>query len=560
MALTINKEPRNVCFAKNQQFVKATSTLYVETLATAGVFEWNIGAGTSGADGDVRRIRFWGKVVTFTFKTTPVLNGFELPLAGDVAIYLPYIIANQEIINDFTISTSSTKIFFTAKKLGNDTSVYVPGVDTIYFPYTPGVNLKYRDNFKILTEVYARIDSTTFEKIYAAELTPKRTTGTSGSIELNIEEILRSRLGYDFNPPENTHSWASQVIRDFYVLYFERYGAIANNYLSLKSNVFKALNAGVNARNYPSANNYLVAGLVTDYFFLDLDNRMNILTDDKMSHVLFFMAHNSIAVGATFSVQAIIYWDDNTSLYTDIYPNITRQTGEDVLMIPCGIRNSPLGAIVAGNLGRTIVKYTIRVNYNYVGRTPSSTSLLNPRFAGGPSGAVAIVSSVNADRTFIIDDRYHANAKYFRYVNSMGGLTVLRTTGEYEFGAEIGFEEFDKELANNYSSMTASERTIYNSYLTETFEAFSGFVTKYEVYKFLDFLLSEKKFEQIYQTGVPEHFGYANQFTEIKTDPGSYKLYKSKDGLFSFSFKYRYMHATKAINANDLNFVRTRSQ
>lgn len=558
MSITINKQPQGVCFAKNQQYVKATSNLFVETLPTQGVFTWFIGAGTSMSAGDIKSIRFWGKVVTWTATATPTLNGFDLPLNGDSTTMLPYIQANAEITNDFVVTKDATNIFFTAKRFGNDTSVYVPGLDPIYFGYTPGINIKIRDNFRLIAEVHAAIDSTTFEKIYSAELSPKRVEGTEGSVELNIEEILRSRLDYDI-AEYNDIAWASKVIRNFYVIFFENYGITPNNYLSKKSNVFKALNAGVNARNYPTASRYLVTGLVTDYFFLDLQNRMYINTDGNMRHLLFFMAHGTVNIGASFTVQAIITWSDNSVAYHDIYANIIRATGNDVLIIPCGIPNSPLKAIVstAAASGLFPLQYTIRVNYNYSGRTSTSHGLFPPKSSGGTAGTlIPGTVKVNADRTFVIDDKYYKSAKYFKYVNSMGGVTCMRTTGEYEYGAQVEFQEFNKELANNYNYLTASERSVFNSMYTETLEVYSGWVTRYDVYLFLDFLLSERKYEQLISNGPPEHFNQNNDMVEIITDPGSVKLYKSNDGMYSFNFKYRYAVSSRAMNSKDIFFSR----
>ena len=83
---------------------------------------------TTPTNGQTLILDILGGPITFTFKTSPALNGAELPLSASAATLLPYISANAALYLNYKITVfSSDTLKFTAREQSDDSALAISG-------------------------------------------------------------------------------------------------------------------------------------------------------------------------------------------------------------------------------------------------------------------------------------------------------------------------------------------------------------------------------------------------------------------------------------------------
>jgi len=501
MSITVESTPPIVALAGNPILFKLSSDNQVEIAGQLAILVLTFSA---TAEPDDTFTLAWGSIsITFTCKQFPDDSGKQFQddevvssLNDWVALLVTYLQANYYLNKDFDITSAAAVLTITSKeKLADKTLVFTNGTPCTETSNQAGIDLEYWPVFRLGVQTLIK-DGSNFNKV-AEDLQP---VDENSEAYFDIHKPLKPELSMDFKFPEasDTIIIARDLIcREYKINYFEHYGTIPENKKVSASSSFYVLNGGISFLQEAIYNrqesNFWVKLSYNQYF---LSWQPLIKTIDKWQvEKLYFLVQGS---HTTLKLKIKIYYNDETPTST-----ITKDT---------------IGSPVQYKV------YEICITNNILQVTGWDSEIIEKIEVWFDDEGDQRVSEI---RTYIYDYSYQENARYFMFLNSLGGRDTIRTTGQGINELEYDRSEINKVLSFDF---TEKDRQISQLKPTErkTFKVNTGWKTEDDIEWLRDLLLS-----------IDIHQIIAGKLVPINIISKKVFQKKDNDKLFFLEFEYK---------------------
>ncbi|HMT29425.1 MAG TPA: hypothetical protein PKD91_09120 [Bacteroidia bacterium] len=190
---------------------------------------------------------------------------------------------------------------------------------------------------------------------------------------------------------------------------------------------------------------------------------------------------------------------------------------QEILMIPAGPLNAELFDV---DPSKKLIRYTLTIQDDE--------------------------TVVSETRTYILDYIKRNDDKCFAFLNSLGGIDHIRTTGRIDPKSEFSSGHYDREtipmIADGTSTYDGSRalKADFNGIEAESIKIFSGPLTFQELEIFRDFRLSQFKFEYLMKAANP-------RYVPIYLDSKSFSLPKSNEYPYTLEFNIKHSFESKVF-------------
>lgn len=133
-------------------------------------------------------------------------------------------------------------------------------------------------------------------------------------------------------------------------------------------------------------------------------------------------------------------------------------------------------------------------------------------------------------RTYLLDHSYRRDARYFLYLNSIGGFEVLRTTGEVKEEYSVAKEQGVRMQPYDYSGIE-HQQFVHATEGQTSYKVNTGMAPSLAWYRHLKEFFASKQVYEI--TG--------SAFVPVVVQPGKFKLQES--GNYELATDFTYQHA-----------------
>ncbi len=441
-------------------------------------------------------------------------------LADWIAHFAEDVGFNFYIARDFDITYTTTTFTLTAKETGADYNVTfndIPGTVTTDYTIgaeTTGVTQVLRSNFAIFLDVYLAAGDYVRLQMFRTDKTQ------TGYYEAQIQRVLHSRISSPFPSMTNVDDVVvledGEVLKKYWFRYFEFFGTTAvpsHYYLNTNTgNYYYALMGG----HYRDKNQNFLASYTTNFLFLTFQKRTKYVTMDQPEWLYWFIANNEGVYG---NLELKIYYTDATS-DTVFYPwDISSEDELRAMYKAVGYFQ-----IVAPNadVGKTVERWTIRIL---------------------PTDEVEPITSGETFTYYPVTDGTPWY-KHFVFRNSFGGYDTHRMRGVVATGLDVTSEILNKWLDDDY---LPSDGTYTNTEGRNqvSYTATVGFEDEEAMIDYLREIFVNPR-AAIVEEDTDADDGSV-KVVPVVIEPGSIRIKKSDDMLFSFQFNYKEAFDDKGI-------------
>lgn len=490
MALELLTETYNCEFSGNSIYKRFSTDNYIEV---AGVkAKWEVGFSGIPTIG-----------VTFGFESNLLRNSFIFSSSTNVSGINHYIdivgstlatvLSNAaNTMNSFAdfslyyIATStSDSIIIEAKETGIDYDMFSRGISgCTTVSYIDAVSEVLRKNYKLVIQLERVVDNSIISVLQLSQY--------NGIAEVDLSSILHSTRMWFF---EHHNSYVKYDYTDFVtqytIKYAESFGEPPYQGIMTNAGVFNFIPAKIDSRYFndqttpkPTIASYVENKL--DYI-LTVAPRINRRIDTDQNDYLFYYCK-----AKPLKVKFTSYFNDGTSSFV-IY-----------------------------NLATSSLSwYRVTVN---LAKCPGDLSKVDSFLVDFLDSENAVVTSISYE----VDRDYYIEKKYWLFQNSLWGIDTFTTTGK---NSET--ESFKKDIASYIGQFPVDKKQyqyINKVTVEQSFQQFTGWLTKGEVDVFLDMLRSEHV--MLLDNGT---WRKVNVFTDKISN-----VKESQKGLFGFSFEYSF--------------------
>lgn len=407
--------------------------------------------------------------------------------------FAPFLRNHYQISSLFSVTEAANSVTLTMRDAGEILSHYSSfNNSTITVNNTVQAPL-FRPNFEIGVRLFIW-NKSYYELIDTSHYQPD----INGNILFNIADILLAHLGHDL--PVSSFSYiAENIIRKYYIQFYEFYGQPASIRNSSTMPPKKALYAGIPYHLFPN-NDFIDDYIYTQKNFLTWKPYDRSVTPDQ-EEFLYYLFPFSSSNPDTYVVGANVVYNDGTSTFSNLY-EITSWTFENVAILPIGYNDNNIASI---NSNKTPVRYDITVGYK------------------SNIGTISISPKIRCH----LDQLPYQHKQQFFFVNSLGGVDTLLCKGPQTHNLDVQGESARQITQRFYNSHDAQTFN-YNKVAKKTFTARTGYLTQQEVEWLQDLLIN---FEYCY-TYLDNHQ------VAVNIIPDSHELYNENNDMVGLSFEY----------------------
>ena len=325
-----------------------------------------------------------------------------------------------------------------------------------------------------------------------------------GEAIFRIQEYLHGLLKGGFHFPEELDEWVKKVVGyvgKYMVRVYDSYwNDIANKWTNLSSKssedywALKGMLGNYKLALMNEENTGWWAKHVEGMRFLNFYPEEKIV-DERMPEKLYYIVSDSAVTGVKLKVK--LYYQDGWSKIVTLTKDLT-VAKYDVLELMVGMWMLKVDSIEPG---RTLMYYQVWL-------------------ADQEGGQISEV------RSYRIDRKEYAHARYFLFKNSLGNFEVLRTTGEQEKNAEIERTMVQVVLPDGFK-LTDKELKQVDAIGTEVYSLNSGWVSK----AVIDYLQDFSQSPEVYQI-------INNRLYPITLISTKHFMWKDNEYLYSLDFEF----------------------
>lgn len=439
-----------------------------------------IDVGNLPVDGDIWEIVFGDNTLAFTFSNTGADGVDPLILTepvgtsaeDDLNLLMQELYRHPLISKYYTMAivgdpASSYMFELRARNRGAAYSLSAGGGTTITFTalnnYVAGVNDEYYTSLDVLMRVYDRDGVDLITELQATGLIDP----DSGQMKVTfyeLPEVISTRLKNDI--PIDTRSIFYSTGNGFFRV--EVYRSCEGNLYPMQVQDFQdfqaqglgvelmGLAAGLPMENFSPVENaqaHFNPGSGLDRFFT-WQPRQKLVTYEQPEWL------SLIITGGNYRKKFVIRYSDNTS--TTHYVNFDVPEFS-LVHIPSGALQNDLAAVVPA---KTIVSYDFTL-----------------QDVSGPT-------DISETFTYILDERYQRNHRYFAFVNSVGGVDTIRCFGVKEFSKKFTRTVSEKVISSESRVSDGALEMVFNEN-EQLFTIRTGFQEeKATIHYYTDFLNS----------------------------------------------------------------------
>lgn len=502
MAISIVKKPKNTVWSKNPVVFKlSTDNRYIQE---GQQFRAELDFDSGAVDGYTIQFSWNGNEPVFTFKDEPNDSGLELPAKkeGQTLNEWKELLANSlnsyfQLNDDFIITFNVDKINIISryKKASMNLQLIAAsgGLNVSLFVWDYGTDQILRENFALYANLLIQDLEGEFQSFSKSIIE----VDEQNQAIWDIQEYLTAALLQqgDPRPTFDSDTIFKEKIsaRKFYLSFGEMFGYPQQMKQLKSSDHFTALFGGVDLEHEDiySLPEFLKDGVINKW--INNVHSKRILADQKDYACI-------VNLGEVISSAALwitLYYSDNQIIHKTYLIGIWQNN--EKLHIPIGLK--PLSSLLGEDIG-----------------FPSSFSI------SIKSGNSLISNSIN----YTVEHKFLPYSRIFMFMNSLGCFESLFSYGKTESSYTV--EKNEKALEQNV------ERTVIDSSLKEIdinirdeIKINSGYLSKNEVSKFRDFVLSKSKY--IFQDGI---------FKPIVIDSSSISEYQDGNHLHAISFTVKF--------------------
>ena len=512
MAISVISQPGTFCFAKSPvHYIFNTDNAY----STVGEHSTVTLIFSSFADpGDTMTISYTGKSFTFTFVDSNTTNPLELPtnftsLSDHAYVYGPLwkkLVQHAELFADIDIvwfnnAGATPKLHFRSRTIGDNDLAIVQGICASN--NSSGVNPVPRPNFRIRLEIWEKLG------IFAEDGSYEPTTGNTrkiaeleqipdslGNATFEVSSVLRQFFGRNYY--ESPSGRQNNVLARYFIRYAEVYGTppTLTNPVKVLPDTY-AINGGFAIEEAAESETFL-ENVVMNRWFFSFQPLVK-----KVRRLSYEVLHVLLNNNTTLQPRVKRYFTDGSTSEAN-FGSVT-PTNYPMLY---GV-NAYVGAILPGGIETTTKKL-----YKY------EIWFVDP---GDPTEPRSV------KKTYMVDDEYYENIRYFMFRNSLGGFDTFYTTGKVEQTESTEFSTFRKfipaEPQQGFSGMGKKINSSIRGMKVNT-----GYISR----EWKEYLMSELfKAEEIYEYTETNLFAINIRNTDAK-------LSDSNDTMHDFTFEYNY--------------------
>ena len=417
-------------------------------------------------------LAFNNTTITFTAATTPDNSGNQLPLQGSStlvqwgSLVRDALESNPILGASYSISTytvgSNVVIRITAITAGTAANITVTeSISTLSTNVaTTGVEPVYRENFKIVLQVYT--EQGDLSGAYSLNKTIEKKVDANSNAHFDLSSIVDAYVSQDIPTLGATAiSRVLKSIKKFHYYHGEKYGAIPVTYGLTKSSDRYAISGGLNKSLF-AQKEFLSDMLITDKIFLNTSAKTKTVTKEQEENLYFMPTYATTSV----TVRCKIYYDDSTEETVSLFaytPGYSLQY--QILAIP--IRYNSIISDLS-NSNKEVIAYDVWIS---------------------DAATTTVLSEV---RSFdLIDENIYS--KYLIYQNSYGQFETLHFDGKHRKGLSIRKIIAQKQLDYNYS-VNDGDSFINDVSSKDTLTISTGIKTNAELSAIKDLILSKSVF------------------------------------------------------------------
>lgn len=434
---------------------------------------------------------------------SPDNSGNQIPNIFDgqdrAAAVLPYFKLNPLLNSDFDISSAPNNILvFQAKKKG-------AGYDFKTYNVTPGLNDLLKDNYKINVRLFCQnIADDSFSEIYSANILLK--DGTNQATAL-FGDKLHQRITADINNlgPEIPAGWDSCKIscRKYFFIYADSTGipSVLTNITT--SQVFTVIygKQSFQSKGRRTVLGFLRPGLIDQDRFLKQGSAQQTILPDQPQYLYFFNTREERQI----KVMVYQYFKDKTN----------------ALKIP----------------------YTITMKANSKYCFDVSPALFNDSNTSKYEVWLENITGeqVSEKQLYILNNRIVAFPRYFLNWSSLGAMDCRLFTGKGSSALQL-YSQSGSRILNKGYIPGLGNKVIFDSRVTTTFKAATGFKSAIEIGQLTDFFTSDLKYRFLKGQRLPI------QVTSNKIDQ-----FQDANSLYALLFEYEYLYTDDAYSESDIS-------
>ncbi|MCX6216493.1 hypothetical protein [Spirosoma sp.] len=471
-------------------------------------------------DGTVLRLRWNGKVITLTARTTPTLptefpagNGSSA-YATILAIWFGSLFAFR---SDFTISRVDAGIWslikFTARKPGVAYTISLDnntgagpidlGVDTA------GADPVLRVQYSVYCAVYLQkpgSPGTDLEADYEQVFAPVVEMDSDGLAQFDVGAVLHDALKADWPDwSASTTTLSHTSARKYYLAYAEAYGSPIEVGRLYTDQVRYILLGGTDYQHRASGGQNLLQRYTNDPAAdpaLRFGATTRVVRPDEPQFLSFLNSRvdrlgSALLITLTFDDDSQLVMNDVLSQPVDVL------AGQKVTFAVGAPQQKLFDNLPAG---RILKEYTVRWVGTSLGTSPLS-----------------------AEYRFILNYDYQPHTRYFAYLTSLGVVDTLATFGKGSSELARFYEQAEVYLPALYE-LADGQFTDYGISLQRSVEVTTGFRSQTELRRWDDFYRSPKQFRLVDAQALP-----------VGITAKSIKENKDGDTQFAHRFEYVYL-------------------
>lgn len=509
MAISIITEPGAVSFSRQPiKYVLETNnhqTVTAEKHASRITF--------TASTPDTSTLTFvWGGNTVVMTATTGSLDAestnfsYNVTLATHITNLVARLNSNYKLSKDFVFMAAATYVEITAREEGVSFEFVVTSSsgNASQTDITNGVDAVYRENFKILVEVWTRDAAGNFFKA----ITEEYDVDSTGLCEFDISEVLHSYLEsflinyYGAVPAIDNKNL---ILNRFYIRYAEKFGDPQVIYSTSQTDTRSVLRGSLSDFDNLVNSNFIVAKIGFETLFLKDSAILHDVVTRWTYNKLVILCNSNVSEDTVY-VNYKLYFDDST-------------TDE-------GVSVGYIQPVIAAGEFR-IIEFDASIFTNEWDLDfPTKTVIKYDIFLTNVAETVLDTVTFNVKEEKL-------NNTYFLYENSLGSLTNLWCNGEREEGIKVDKTEFDTLVGFKSISNQQSE------YFEEFAKVNTGALTKKQLMMMKDFLFSENVL--VYQSN---NYIYTELYNiiarKVNINKGSFQLFKQSDDIYNLSFSYTF--------------------
>jgi len=467
MTLVIDKSPADVSLVGNDILFKINTDNQYSTPASKS----NLGIYWTTGDNNTKSfILSWGiHSVEFECEDVPDNSGTQYPpyVSGSVNEWVeslvPYLRANYLLIRDFIIvwNASQNVIQLTPYNAGADYLISVNDDDSFILIDTnvAGVDAVARDYYKLIACLW--LPGTTDEdyiQIGEDHLIPD----PDGNVLFKFQEYLADHIACNLHYPEdntNTISIISGFIQQFFIRYAEFYDGSFYELISTEE--------------YPT---FVIPGKISQQRVNQLAEIEWTFFDELQATQMFLSWHPTEKTISKWQPEKLFFLNYLKTNYLNVYIDLiySDNSTDTILLKQITSGNYDVLEICCGHdiLG-----------LQYLDKSVSSYKIYVKDTRGD------IISEI---RRFVIDDSFQEFEQVFLFLNSLGVYESLRTTGIISKTNLFEHNLIDQVIIDNENIYRKQNN--FQTWMQETFQVNSGWITKDQVNWFNDFIFSTDRY------------------------------------------------------------------